>query len=86
MEELDGMEGYHAYMDNMEGGIQNRLEKTYVNLQVKKENLAQSKSRIKDVDVAEAAADLNKGRLKSQLSTNLLIGTNQKDRMAVRLI
>jgi len=68
------------------GGIQNRLEKTMNNLNIQKENLAHANSRIKDTDVAQSVANLNKANLATRITANLLVSTNNKDRLALDLI
>lgn len=68
------------------GALQNRLQSTINNLEVKNENLAASNSRIRDTDVASASANLTKTNILAQAGTSVLSQANQRSQAALRLI
>lgn len=68
------------------GALQNRLQSTMSNLEVKTENLAASNSRIRDTDVAQASAELARTNIVSSAATSVLASANQNPASALRLI
>lgn len=68
------------------GALQNRLQSTISNLEVKTENLSAANSRIRDTDVAIATADLAKSNILSQSGVSVLAQANQQGQSALRLI
>src|SRR5690606_402337 len=56
---LDKVSGNRAVL----GALQNRLQSTVSNLDVKVENLSAANSRIRDTDVAQVTADLAKSNI-----------------------
>ncbi len=68
------------------GSYQNRLESTMKSLQIKRENMLASESRIRDVDVAQEAASLTRNQILQQASASLLAQANQAPSIALSLI
>jgi flagellin len=68
------------------GALQNRLQSTISNLEVRTENLSAANSRIRDADVASESADLAKGNILSAASTAVLAQANQAGGAALKLI
>jgi len=68
------------------GSIQNRLESAIQSLNVQFENMTASESRIRDVDVADEAANLTKNQILQQSAATLLAQANQAPSIALSLI
>jgi len=68
------------------GALQNRLQSTIRNLEVKTENMSAANSRIRDTDVASATAELAKSNILSSASTSVLSQANNSGQEALRLI
>jgi len=68
------------------GALQNRLQSTINNLEVKGENLSAANSRIRDTDIAEASAALAKTNILSAASTSVLAQSNMQGQAAMKLI
>lgn len=68
------------------GALQNRLVSTINNLGNQHENLSAANSRIRDVDMAEASADLTRNQILMQANTATLSNANQKNQLALKLI
>lgn len=68
------------------GALQNRLQSTIANLDVKTENLSAANSRIRDTDVAETSAELTKTNILSAASTSVLAQANNSQQAALKLI
>jgi len=68
------------------GALQNRLQSTISNLEVRTENLSAANSRIRDADVASESADMAKGNILSAASTAVLAQANQNGSSALKLI
>jgi flagellin len=68
------------------GALQNRLQSTINNLDVKVENLAAANSRIRDTDIAQETAELSKNNILSASSTSVLAQANQSGAAALKLI
>ena len=68
------------------GALQNRLEGTVNNLEVFSENLTAAESRIRNVDIAEATAELTRNQILQQASVSILAQANQTPSLAVDLL
>jgi flagellin len=68
------------------GALQNRLQSTISNLEVRTENLAAANSRIRDTDVAAESAELAKANILSAASTSVLSQANNSGAGALKLI
>ena len=68
------------------GGIESRLSTAIVNLGVTRENLVAAESRIRDVDVAEEAANLTRLSILQQAGTAVLSQANQLPTLALQLL
>ena len=68
------------------GGIESRLSTAIVNLGVTRENLVAAESRIRDVDVAEEAANLTRLSILQQAGTAVLAQANQLPTLALQLL
>lgn len=68
------------------GALQNRLQSTISNLEVKSENLSAANSRIRDTDIAEESANLAKANILSASSTSVLAQANNSGSAALQLI
>lgn len=68
------------------GAMQNRLQSTISNLDVKNENLSAANSRIRDTDVAEASAAMAKSNILSAAATSVLGQSNMQGQTALKLI
>jgi len=68
------------------GAIQNRLMSTINNIAISTENLAAANSRVRDVDVAEEAAELTRNNVLLQAGTSVLAQANQTTGAALALL
>lgn len=68
------------------GALQNRLQSTISNLDVRTENLSAANSRIRDTDVALESAELVKGNILSAAATSVLAQANNAGSSALKLI
>ena len=68
------------------GGIESRLSTAIANLGVARENLIAAESRIRDVDVAEEAANLTRLKILQQAGTAVLAQANQLPSLALQLL
>jgi len=68
------------------GALQNRLQSTVRNLEVKSENLSGANSRIRDTDIAEETAKLAKANILTASSTSVLAQANNSSSSALQLI
>jgi flagellin len=68
------------------GALQNRLQSTISNLDVKTENLSAANSRIRDTDVAVASSELTKANILTSSSTSVLAQANSSQNAALKLI
>ncbi len=64
----------------------NRLEYTITGLDVTRENLTASESRIRDLDIASEMAEFTKQQILAQSSTAMLSQANQLPQMALQLL
>lgn len=79
---LERVAGYRAKL----GAIQNRLDSTINNLSVNTENMTEARSRIIDVDFAEATAALTKHNILQQAGTSVLANANAQPQVALALL
>ncbi len=79
---LDTVNGNRANF----GALQNRLQATSRNLQIKTENLSAANSRIRDTDIAQVSAEMTKNNILSQSGTSVLAQANSAGQAALRLI
>jgi flagellin len=68
------------------GAYQNRLEYTIQNLQVSKENLTASESRIRDADIAAETANLTRAQILVEAGTAVLSQANLSPTSALNLL
>ncbi|MGN7312925.1 flagellin N-terminal helical domain-containing protein [Alkalicoccobacillus gibsonii] len=68
------------------GAIQNRLEHTINNLQVTKENLTSSESRIRDADMALEMTEFTRNNILNQSATAMLAQANQLPQGVLQLL
>ena len=68
------------------GAAESRLETTIENLQVARQNFQAAESRIRDVDVAEEAAELTRLNILQQAGTAVLAQANQQPQLALQLL
>ncbi len=68
------------------GAFQNRVEYTIQNLQVARENLAASESRIRDTDIAAETANLTRAQILVQAGTAILSQANVSPQSALSLL
>jgi flagellin len=68
------------------GGIESRLSTAITNLGVARENQMAAESRIRDVDVAEEAANLTRLNILQQAGTAVLAQGNQLPALALQLL
>jgi flagellin len=68
------------------GYMMNRLESTVSVLNIQKENLLASESRISDVDVATEMAEMTRNQVLSQAGTAMLAQANAVPQMALTLL
>ena len=79
---LDTVNGNRANF----GALQNRLQATSRNLQIKTDNLSAANSRIRDTDIAQVSAEMTKNNILSQSGTSVLAQANSAGQSALRLI
>jgi flagellin len=68
------------------GAFQNRVEYSIANLQVSRENLAASESRIRDADIAAETANLTRAQILVQAGTAVLTQANISPQSALNLL
>lgn len=68
------------------GSQQNRMQSALRSIQVQRENLTASESRIRDVDVAEETADLTRNSIMQQAATTVLSQANVQPQIALQLL
>lgn len=68
------------------GAFQNRIEYTISNLQVARENLTASESRIRDADIAAETANLTRAQILLQAGTAVLTQANIAPQSALNLL
>lgn len=86
LEQVDGaINAINANRANL-GALQNRLQSTISNLEVKTENLAAANSRIRDTDIASESAELAKANILKQSGVSVLSQANSANNAALKLI
>ncbi|MBL6756920.1 MAG: flagellin FliC [Planctomycetes bacterium] len=68
------------------GAQQNRMQSSLRSIQVQRENLSASESRIRDVDVAMETADLTRNSIMQQAATSILQQANVQPQIALSLL
>ncbi len=68
------------------GAAESRLNVTIQNLSVARENFTAAESRIRDVDVAEEAAELTRLNILQQAATAVVAQANQQPSLALQLL
>ncbi len=68
------------------GALQNRLQSTISNLDVKNENLSAANSRIRDTDIAQTSSELTKANILTSASTSVLAQANSSQNAALKLV
>lgn len=68
------------------GAAESRLNTTITNLQIARENFSSAESRIRDVDVAEEAAELTRLNILQQAAASVLAQANQQPALALSLL
>ena len=68
------------------GAQQNRMQSSLRSIQVQRENLSASESRIRDVDVAMETADLTRNSIMQQAATSILQQANVQPQNALSLL
>jgi flagellin len=68
------------------GAFQSRLESTVMNLDISRENILSAESRIRNVDIAEATAEMTKNQILQQASVNVMAQANQMPAIALDLL
>jgi flagellin len=68
------------------GALQNRLQSTISNLEVRTENLSAANSRIRDTDIAAESAEMTKSNILSAAATSVLAQANSAGSTALKLI
>lgn len=68
------------------GAAESRLDTTIQNLLIARENFQAAESRIRDVDVAEEAAELTRLSILQQAGTAILAQANQQPQLALQLL
>lgn len=81
-EAVTKVNGYRASL----GGIQNRLFSGISNLGIQIENIAESRSRIRDTDYAAETANLTKANILQQAGTAVLTTANAQPQVALGLL
>ena len=68
------------------GAVQNRFQSVISNLNTTTENLASSRSRIRDTDSAKETAELTRTQILSQAGTAMLAQANQAPQSVLSLL
>ena len=86
---LSVIDKYIGYVDKKRGefgAIQNRLESTISNQSNIAENESDARSRIRDTDYAEEAANLSQQNIIQQAATSMLTQANSRPQIALSLL
>ena len=86
---LENIDTYIAHVDKTRGqlgAIQNRLESTISNQSNIAENESDARSRIRDTDYAEEAANLSQQTIIQQAATSMLTQANSRPQIALSLL
>ena len=86
---LAAIDKFIAYVDKKRGelgAVQNRLESTISNQSNIAENESDARSRIRDTDYAEEAANLSQQNIIQQAATSMLTQANSRPQIALSLL
>ena len=86
---LGQIDNYIAFVDKKRGelgAVQNRLESTIANQSNIAENEADARSRIRDTDYAEEAANLSQQTIVQQAASSMLTQANSRPQIALSLL
>jgi flagellin len=86
---LKGIDGIIAFVDKKRGqlgAVQNRLESTIANQSNIAENESDARSRIRDTDYAEEAANLSQQNIIQQAASSMLTQANARPQIALSLL
>ena len=86
---LGGIDKFIAYVDEKRGqlgAVQNRLESTIANQSNIAENESDARSRIRDTDYAEEAANLSQQTIVQQAASSMLTQANSRPQIALSLL
>ncbi|WP_406029915.1 flagellin [Succinivibrio sp.] len=86
---LEGIDSYIAFVDKKRGelgAVQNRLESTIANQSNIAENESDARSRIRDTDYAEEAANLSQQTIVQQAASSMLTQANSRPQIALSLL
>ena len=86
---LKGIDGIIAFVDKKRGqlgAVQNRLESTIANQSNIAENESDARSRIRDTDYAEEAANLSQHNIIQQAASSMLTQANARPQIALSLL
>lgn len=86
---LADIDNYIGYVDKKRGefgAVQNRLESTISNQSNIAENESDARSRIRDTDYAEEAANLSQQNIIQQAATSMLTQANSRPQIALSLL
>lgn len=86
LDDLDAMLDNVSRMRSELGAAQNSLESKIEYLDVAKENMAASRSRIQDTDIASESSNLVKSQILQQASSAMLSQANNSSQIALNLI
>ena len=88
-EVLDKIDSFIGFVDKKRGefgAVQNRLESTISNQSNIAENESDARSRIRDTDYAEEAANLSQQNIIQQAATSMLTQANSRPQIALSLL
>lgn len=68
------------------GAFQNRMDSIISNIEITKENISASESRIRDLDIAGETAKLTKNQILQQASVSILAQAMQAPQLALKLL
>ena len=83
---IDSFIGYVDKKRGEFGAVQNRLESTISNQSNIAENESDARSRIRDTDYAEEAANLSQQNIIQQAATSMLTQANSRPQIALSLL
>ncbi|MGN1281377.1 MAG: flagellin [Succinivibrio sp.] len=86
---LGAIDDYIAFVDKTRGelgAVQNRMESTISNQSNIAENESDARSRIRDTDYAEEAANLSQQQIIQQAATSMLTQANSRPQIALSLL
>ena len=86
---LETIDSFIAYVDKARGqlgAVQNRLESTIANQSNIAENESDARSRIRDTDYAEEAANLSQQTIVQQAASSMLTQANSRPQIALSLL